>query len=90
MSLKAGNSPSTQSSSSQVDKSLRRIRRPPKQPIDDLRDMKFDSHEFRGNLNPYLYLKRVQSLERFFKIKEYSQEKAFKLTIFKLKKYVSL
>jgi len=52
--------------------------------------MKINPYEFEGNLNLELYLKRVQALERFFEIKEYSQEKALKLLSFKLKKYASL
>ena len=70
-----GNSPFTQSSSSRDDESLKRKRRPPRQPADDLRDIKFNPSEFEGNFNLDLYIEWVQSLERFFEIKEYSQEK---------------
>jgi len=52
--------------------------------------MKYDPFEFKGRLNLELYLEWVQALERFFEIKEYSQEKAFKIFILKLKSYASL
>jgi len=58
--------------------------------VDDLRDLKFDPPEFEGNLNPKNFLEWMQSIERFFEIKEYSDEKAFKVAILKLKKYASL
>ena len=58
--------------------------------MDDLRDMKFNPHEFEGNLNLEPYREWIQALERFFEIKEYSQEKAFKISILKLKKYAFL
>jgi len=58
--------------------------------VDDLRDLKFDPLEFEGNLNPEVFLEWMQSIERFFEIKEYSDDKAFKITILKLKKYASL
>jgi len=52
--------------------------------------MRFDPQEFEGNLNPDHYLARIQTLERFFDVKEYSYEKAFKSVVLKLKKYASL
>jgi len=58
--------------------------------MDDLRDLKFDPSEFEGNLNPKVFLEWIQSIERIFEIKEYSDEKAFKVAIIKLKKYASL
>jgi len=83
-------SPSSPSSSSHEEFRPRRDRRPPLQPMDDLRDMKFDPPEFEGNLNPDLFIEWTQSLERFFEVKEYSDEKAFKVAVLKLKKYASL
>ena len=59
-------------------------------PLNDLRDMKFDPHEFEGSLHPNLYLEWMQSFERFLDIKEYSKEKAFKVVVLKLKKYASV
>jgi len=81
---------SSQTYSSQDDEPPRRERRPPREPMDDLRDMKFNPSEFEGNLNPDLFIEWMQALERFFEIKEYSDEKAFKVTVLKLEKYASL
>ena len=36
------------------------------------------------------YLDWVQAIERIFKLKEYNEEKSFKLAIFKLKGYAPL
>jgi len=58
--------------------------------MDDLRDIKFDPPEFEGNLNSNLFIEWLQALERFFEIKEHSDEKAFKVIALKLKKYASL
>jgi len=58
--------------------------------VNDLRDLKFDPPEFEGNLNPEVFLEWMQSIERFFDINEYSDKKAFKDAILKLKKYASL
>jgi len=80
----------THSSSSQDDDHPRREWRPPRQPLDDLRDMKIDPPDFEGSLNPYLYIEWIQALEIYFEIKEYSDEKAFQMAILKLKKYASL
>jgi len=52
--------------------------------------MKFDPPEFEGNLNPEIFLERMQSIERFFEIKEYFDEKSFKVAVLKLKRYASL
>jgi len=52
--------------------------------------MKIDPLEFEGNLNPKLFLECMQAIERFFEIKEYSDEKAFKIDVLKLKRYASL
>ena len=71
-----GNSTPTYSSSSHNDESPKRRRRPPRHPIDYLKDMKIDTPEFEGNLNPDLCIEWIQSLEKFFYIKEYSDEKA--------------
>jgi len=49
-------SPSSHSSSSQEAPRPRRERRPPRQQIDNLRDMKIDPPEFEGNLNPDLFM----------------------------------
>jgi len=53
-------------------------------------DMKFDPPKFRGSLNLDLYLEWIPSLDQFFDIKEYPYEKAFLITILKLKKYALL
>jgi len=58
--------------------------------VDDFRDMKFDPPEFEGNLKAEIFLEWMQSIEIFFEIKEYSDEKTFKVAILKLKKYASL
>jgi len=81
---------SSHSSSSHDDEPPRRERRPPRQLVDDLRDMKFDPPEFEGNLNAEVFLEWKQSIERFFEIKEYIEEKAFKVVVLKLKRYASL
>jgi len=41
-------------------------------------------------LNLDVYLEWIQTLERFFNVKDYSDNKAFKIAILKLKKYASL
>jgi len=51
--------------------------------------MKFDPPEFEGKLNPDLFIEWSQALEHFFEIKEYSDERAFKVAILKLKRYAS-
>jgi len=76
--------------SSQDEEPPRREGKPPRQLVDNLRDMKFGPLEFKGNLNSDLFIKWMQALERFFEIKEYFDEKAFKVAILKLKKYASL
>jgi len=43
--------------------------------------MKFNPLEFEGNLNPDLYTEWVQSLEKFFEIKEHYEEKAFNIVV---------
>ena len=58
--------------------------------MDDLRDLKFEPPDFEGNLNPEVFLEWIQSIERIFEIKEYSDEKSFEIAILKLKKYASL
>jgi len=55
-----------------------------------LRDMKFDPPEFEGNLNPDLFMEWIQALERFFEVREYYDEEAFKVAVLKLKRYASL
>jgi len=59
-------------------------------PRDDLQDLKVEAPEFDGNLNPKNYLDWVQALERIFELKDYNDEKAFKLAILKKKGYASL
>ena len=49
--------------SSHDDEPPRGGRRPPRQPVDDLRDMKFDPPEFEGNLNLEILLAWKQSIE---------------------------
>jgi len=85
-----GEPTSSPTSLSQDDEPPRGERRPPRQPVDDLRDMKFDRPKFKGNLNPDLFIEWMQALERFFEIKEYSDEKDFKAAVLKLKKYAFL
>jgi len=52
--------------------------------------LKFDPAELEGNLNPNLYIEWIKALEKFFQIKEYLDEKAFKVAVLKLKRYASL
>jgi len=52
--------------------------------------MKINPPEFEGILNPDLYIKWIQAFERFFKITEHSNKKAFKVVVLKLKKCASL
>jgi len=81
---------SSHSCSSHDDETPRRGRRPPRQQVDDLSDMQFDPSEFEGNLNPEVFLEWKLSIKRFFEIKEYTDEKAFKVVVLKLKKYASI
>ena len=81
---------SNHSSSSQEEYSPRGRRRPTRHNEDDLRDMKFDPPDFEGTLNPDVYLEWIQTVERLFKAKGYSNENSFKIAILKLKKYASL
>jgi len=46
--------------------------------------MKINPPEFEDNLNLDLFIKWIQALERFFEVKEYSDEKAFKVDVLKL------
>ena len=55
-------------------------------PRGDLRDLKVKTTEFDGNLN----LDWLQTLERIFQLKDYNDEKAFKLVILKMKGYALL
>ena len=64
----------------------RRLRR--SHPKEDLRDLKKEALEFDSNLNSESYLHWVQSMNRIFDLKEYSDEKAFKLVVFKKKGHV--
>jgi len=52
--------------------------------------MKFDPPDFEGTLNPDVYLELIQTVERFFKVKGYSNENSFNIAILKLKKYAFL
>jgi len=59
-------------------------------PRDDLSDLKIEALEFDGNLKPKKYIDWVQAIEKIIELKEYNDEKAFKLVILKLKGYASL
>ena len=59
-------------------------------PRDDLGDLKIEAPEFDYNLKSENYIDWVQAIERIIKLKEYNDEKAFKLVILKLKGYASL
>jgi len=48
---------------------------------------KFDAWNFDGTLNLDSYIKWVQPIEKFFHVKEYSDEKAFKVAVYKLESY---
>jgi len=52
--------------------------------------MKFDPPNFEDTLDPDVYLEWIQTIERFFEVKGYYDEKCFKVAILKLKKYASL
>jgi len=52
--------------------------------------MKIDLLDFEGSLNLDLYIKWIQALERYLEIKQYSDEKTFKMVVLKLKKYAFL
>ena len=56
-------SSSSHSSSSQEEVRPRRENRPPRQPVDDLWDMKIDTSAFEGNLNPDLFIEWMEALE---------------------------
>jgi len=76
--------------SSQDEHSARGRRRPLRNNEDDLTDMKFDPLEFECTLNLDVYLEWIQSSERLFEVKGYSNEKSFKVAILELKKCTSL
>jgi len=57
---------------------------------DDLRDVKFDPPNCKSTLNLDVYLGWIQTSERFFDVKRYSDEKSFMVAIHKLKKYMTL
>jgi len=80
---------SDHSSSSKEKYSHRGRRRPTRHNEDDLRVIKFDSPNFKGTLNPDIYLEWIQTVERLFEVKCYSDEKSFKVAILKVKKYAS-
>jgi len=46
--------------------------------------------EFDDNFNPENYLDWVQALEKIFELKDYNDERTFKLAILKMKGYASL
>jgi len=50
-------------------------------------DKKFDARNFDGSVNPNSHLKWVQSIDRFFHVKEYCDEKAFKAAVYKFERY---
>jgi len=41
--------------------------------------MKFDSLDFKGTLNPDVYLEWIQAVKRFFEVKGYSDERSCKV-----------
>ena len=53
-------------------------------------DVKFDPPDFKGTFNLDVYLEWIQTVEIFFEVKGYSNEKSFEVGILKLKKYASL
>ena len=57
---------------------------------DDFRDVKIEPPDYEGSLDPEDYLEWVQSIERVFEAKNYSDVKSFKVAVMKLKKYASL
>ena len=59
-------------------------------PRNDLGDLKVEVLKFNSNLNPKNYLDWVQAHERIFELKDYNDEKYFKLVILKWKGYASL
>ena len=50
---------------------------------DDFRDVKIEPPDFEGSLDPEDYLEWVQSIERVFEAKNYSDEKSFKVVVIK-------
>ena len=56
----------------------------------DLTDLKIKASKFDDNLKMKNYIDWVQVIERIIELKEYNDEKAFKLVIHKLKGYASL
>ena len=57
---------------------------------DNLSDLKIEASEFDNNLKLKDYIDWMQAIERIVELKKYSDEKAFKLAILKLKGYESL
>jgi len=57
---------------------------------DDQSDLKIEASEFDGNLKLENYIYWLEAIKRIIEIKEYNDEKAFKLAILKLKGYASL
>ena len=57
---------------------------------DDLKDLKIKSSNFDGNLNPESKPDWVQSMERSFELKDYNEDKSFKLSILNIKGYAFL
>ena len=59
-------------------------------PRDDLNNLNIEPLEFHGNLTPKKYIDWVYAIERIIELKEYNDEKAFKLGILNLQGYTSL
>ena len=59
-------------------------------PRDDLSDLKIKAPKFNGNLKPDNYLNWVQTIQRILELKEYNDEKVFKMAILKMKVHASL
>ena len=57
---------------------------------DDHVDLKIEELKFDANLKSKNHLDWVQAIEMIFELKEYNDEKAFKLAILKIKEYASL
>ena len=81
-----GDSTSAHSSSSRDEHCPRGRRRSPTNHEDDFREMRIDRPRFEGTFNLDHYLEWIQTFKGFFDIKEYFDEKAFKIVVLKLKK----
>ena len=57
---------------------------------DDLSDLKIEEWKIDGSLNPENNLDWVQAFGKIFELKEYNDEKSFKLAILTMKGYATL